>query len=89
MTREMFYDKMVESDGGNSPPETKEINVDKIVDTITMKLENKLKNEIQKITEQNEKILKEKENYEDNKNKQGVNKERVIQSNNESANDTN
>lgn len=58
MTREQFFNKLVENDGGNSPPtETQQIDVNKIVDTISMRLENKLKQELEKIQENNNKIL--------------------------------
>ena len=91
MTREYFIDKMLESDGGNSPPAQQEIDVDKIVDTIALRLENKLNNELEKIHKANEKILNEKgeKNNEDYQNKQRVEQEGNIQGNNESADNTN
>lgn len=87
MTREYFIDKMLESDGGNSPPTQNEIDVDKIVDTIALRLENKLNNELEKIHKANEKILNEKgeKNNEDYQNKQGIEQEGTLQGNNEPA----
>lgn len=92
MTREQFFNKLVENDGGNSPPtEPQQIDVDKIVDTISMRLENKLKQELEKIQEDNNKILNEKgeQNNEDYQYKQGINKEGTLQGNNEPDNETN
>lgn len=92
MTREQFFNKLVESDGGNSPPtEPQQIDVDKIVDTISMRLENKLKQELDKIQENNNKILNEKgeQNNEDYQDKQRIEQEGNIQSDNESADHTN
>ena len=92
MTREQFFNKLVESDGGNSPPQSQnEIDVNKIVDTISLRLENKLKQELEKIQENNNKILNEKgeQNNEDYQDKQGFNKEGTLQGNNESDNEAN
>lgn len=91
MTREYFIDKMLESDGGNSPPAQNEIDVDKIVDTISLRLENKLKAELDKIHETNNKILSEKgeQNNEDYQNKQRIEQEGNLQGNNEPADNTN
>lgn len=91
MTREYFINKMLENDGGNSPPQQQEIDVDKIVDTIALRLENKLNNELEKIQKANEKILNEKgeKNNEDYQNKQGIEQEGNLQSDNESADHTN
>ena len=87
MTREQFFNKLVENDGGNSPPQSQnEIDINKIVDTISLRLENKLKQELEKIQENN-KFLNEKgeQNNEDYQNKQGINKEGALQSDNEPA----
>lgn len=91
MTREYFIDKMLESDGGNSPPAQNEIDVDKIVDTIALRLENKLNNELEKIRKANEKILNEKgeQNNEDYQNKQRTEQEGNIQSDNVAEDHTN
>ena len=92
MTREQFFNKLVENDGGNSPPQSQnEIDVNKIVDTISLRLENKLKQELEKIQENNNKILNEKgeQNNEDYQDKQGINKEGTLQGNNEPADHTN
>lgn len=92
MTREQFFNKLVESDGGNSPPnQSTEIDVDKLVDTISLRLENKLKQELDKIQETNNKILNEKgeQNNEYYQDKQGTNKEGTLQSDNESESNTN
>lgn len=91
MTREQFFNKLVESDGGNSPPnQSTEIDVDKLVDTISLRLENKLKQELDKIQETNNKILNEKgeQNNEYYQDKQGTNKEGTLQSDNESESNT-
>lgn len=91
MTREYFIDKMLESDGSNSPPAQNEIDVDKIVDTIALRLENKLNNELEKIHKANEKILNEKgeKNNEDYQNKQGIEQEGNVQGNNVTEDHTN
>lgn len=92
MTRDDFFNKLVESDGGNSPPQNQnEIDVNKIVDTISLRLENKLKQELEKLQKANEKNLNEKgeknnENYQD---KQGIEQEGNLQSNNEPEDNTN
>lgn len=55
MTRNDFFNKLEELNGGNSPPaDAQQIDVDKIVDTISLRLENKLNTELEKIYKQNQ-----------------------------------
>ena len=90
MTREQFFNKLVENDGGNSPPaENQQIDVEKIVDTISLRLENKLNTELEKIYKQNQERNEVNNNDRDITEVKGINKEGRVQGNKDTKPDTN
>lgn len=54
MTREHFFNELLVDDIRASPNENEKIDIDKIVDTISLRIENKMKSELQKIYEKRE-----------------------------------
>ena len=90
MTRNDFFNRLEELNGGNSPPaETQQIDVEKIVDTISLRLENKLNTELEKIYKQNQERNEVNNNDRDNSEVKGTNKERGIQGDEDTKPDTN
>ena len=90
MTRNDFFNKLEELNGGNSPPaENQQIDVEKIVDTISLRLENKLNTELEKIYKQNQERNEVKEYDRNTTEIEGINEERRIQGNEDTKPDTN
>ena len=82
MTRNDFFNKLEELNGSNSPPaDAQQIDIDKIVDTISLRLENKLNTELEKIYKQNQERNEVKEHDRNNTEVEGIEQARGIQSN--------
>ena len=90
MTRNDFFNKLEELSGGNSPPaDAQQIDVDKIVDTISLRLENKLNTELEKIYKQNQERNEVQNNDRNNTEIERVNQEGRVQSNEDTVTYTN
>lgn len=88
MTRDQFFDKLIEDERASpgNPLEDQE-QMQKMADAISMKLDNKLSTELQKIRDEIKNIKKEevKEYVGDYKEEQGVIKEGAVQDHEESG----
>lgn len=90
MTRNDFFNKLEELNGGNSPPvENQQIDVEKIVDTISLRLENKLNTELEKIYKQNQERNEVNNNDRDNTEVKGTYQARGVQGDEDTVTDTN
>ena len=90
MTRNDFYAKLEELNGGNSPPtEPQAIDINKIIDTITVRLDNKLNSDLEKLYNKlNERNEVQKDDR-DITEVERVNQERRIQGNEDTESNTN
>lgn len=88
MTRDQFFDKLIEDERASpgNPLEDQE-QMQKMADAISMKLDNKLSSELQKIRDEIKNIKKEevKEHVGDHKEEQRVIKEGAVQDHEESG----
>ena len=88
MTRDQFFDKLMENERAspNNPLEDQE-QMQKMADAISLKLDNKLSTELQKIRDEIKNFKKEEvnEHVGDHKEEQGVIKEGAVQNHEESG----
>lgn len=88
MTRDQFFDKLIEDERASpaNPLEDQE-QMQKMADAISMKLDNKLSTELQKIRDEIKNIKKEEvnEHVGDHKEEQGVKQEGTVQDHEESG----